>query len=72
MPGIYSYLRKTSPDKVSDNAIRLYTIVIDSLYKQRFEASGVTAVDNLRRAMGSAADTRNLQRLEASLRALPQ
>jgi hypothetical protein len=71
VPAIFRFLAGSKD--VSDKSIELYALVINSLYRKHFnKGHGTDAIELLRRAKRPVGGSKNLERLEASLRALPQ
>ena len=72
IPAILAHLRATEVEKVTDESIRLYALVIDGLYRNRYGGHGLDAIGSVRAYAGRlrAHDTTNFQRLETQLRTI--
>ena len=72
IPAILAHLRATEIEKVTNESIRLYALVIHELYHKKYGAHGLDAIGSVRAYAGRirAQDTTNFQRLETQLRTI--
>ncbi|MGE0538408.1 MAG: hypothetical protein AB7O68_25825 [Pirellulales bacterium] len=69
--GIFRFL--AGSNEVSNKSIELYALIINNLYRKHFDQGhGTDAIELLRRTKIRFPGTKNLERLEAALKALPR